>query len=379
MTSALNYIILTTDGSTADDSLSLVCNELVPTTGFPIRLVVASPFEILEATAGSSYTLTITRGEEGTSGVVIPTGTVVVCELTHETLEDIYDSILLSEKIIGNNEIYSAMDAREPDVNEITVDTTNNKVMVGVDAATNTWEELAPESHADLDDIATSTLHTQYYTETRGDTWHGEIVPTHLTTLDHDHLTVPVANIRDLATEPADTTTGGVYYNTTSRTFYYYDGANWQPYNTVPPHAIIFKDDGSCPFGWTEKTSWNGRFLKGDDTGTWAGGSGGSSTHTHLLSEVPAHAHTITDRAVTISSVGQHYHNVGGAGTSSGSNIGAAYNTAQTISMAANDSGHSHSIVVPQHNTSSSGTSGAETQSSTGLPKYVELTMCEKN
>jgi len=457
MTGALNYIVLTTNGSVASGDTNITFNEAVPTTGYPFMLVVSSPFEVWEATAFvSTYVLTVSRRQESTTNTsTIADGTTVVCELTHETLENVYDSILLSEKLIGDNDTGHT---GTPDDNEIIVDTTDSKVYIGVSGS---WEELAPESHADLDDLATSTGHTQYFTNGRANTWHAALSGKHLgtgvlevsintagtgyseddiltisgggdydctltvtsvgtagdvtgveittvgsgyslgsdvatsggsgssctididtvSTLSHDHFHYPAANIRNLAAEPADTTTGGVYYNTTNSTLYYYDGADWKQYNTVPPNDIIFREDGSCPDGWTEKTSWDGYFLKGDDSGTWVGGSGGSSTHKHTVSEVPQHAHSIPDRNVTVDGVSDHSHTItgGGGAFNSGSQRGIASNNSANFTLAAGDSSHSHTITIPQHNTNNAGTSGAESQSTSSYPKYVELTICEKN
>ena len=442
---------------------TLVCNEAVPSSGYPFMLVVATPFEIIQADSQeSTYVMGVTRRQESTTNTTqLADDAQLVCELTHVTLEDVYDSVLLSQKLIGDNETGSSRTGRTPDINEVTVDTTANKVYIGVDGTPNTWEEFAPESHADLADLTTSTDHTQYYTDTRGNTWHGALSAEHVgvdgvltasinaagsgysvndvltisggngdatltvttvgtsgdvtaftvttvgsgyststgssttvnptggsgctididsvTDIDHNHLIYPAANIRNLASEPADTTTGGVYYNTTNYTLYYYDGADWKQYNTVPPDAIIFREDGSCPSGWTEKTGWDGYYLKGDDSATWAGGTGGSATHTHTLSEVPAHSHTIPDRTITVDSVSDHTHEITGGTGSTGSQRGRGANYSANFTLATNDSSHSHTITVPQHTTNSSGTSSAESQSTTSHPKYVELTVCEKN
>ena len=377
-----NYIVLTTDGSHNDTVTSIVCNEDVPTTGFDIMIVVSSPFEIMRATAGASKTLTVVRGEEGTSGVTIPSGTTLVCELTHETLDNVYGVLLDAEKVISGNETNASMVGRTPDVNEVTIDTTNDKVYIGVDGSPNTWEELCAPAHADYDDLATSELHTQYYTEGRADTWHDAIVKEHLTAVAHAHDGTgtdgaPVARIRALAAEPADTVTGGVYYNTTSKTIYYYAGG-WQQYNTVPQYAMIFREDGSCPDGWTEKSSWDGYFLKGDSTGVYAGGSGGSLTHTHLVSDVPEHAHTIPDRSVSVTAVADHTHSVTvyTAGTSTAQLKQSNYDALLYLSTTGD---HSHTLTVPEHDTDSAGVVGAESQSASSLPKYVELTLCEKD
>ena len=380
ITNALNYVILTTNGVVTELETDITFNEVVPTTGFPFRLVVSDPFEIFEATAWvSTYVLTVSRREESTTNVAdITSNATIVCELTNETLGNVYNGLLSSEKTISENELTAIRVARTPSVNEVTIDIGLNKVYVGVAGSPNTWEEFAPESHADLDDLATSTLHTQYYTDARAEVWHAALDGTHLATVDHDHLLVPAANIRDLDTEPADTVTGGVYYNTVSDTMYYYDGVGWKQYNTVPPHAIIFRDDGSCPDGWTEKIAWSGDFLKGGSTGEWTSGSGGSETHTHTLSTISAHAHTIPDRSVSVSTVASHYHSIGakGAGTGDGPTRQTYNTTGLSLSTVAS---HTHTISVGEHDTNNGGTLGAESQSTTSRPKYVELTICEKN
>jgi len=459
----LNYVILTCDGAVASGDTDITFNEIVPISGYPFRLVVSSPFEIWEATAyvGTNELTVSRRMEDTTNTSTIVDTTRVVCELTHETLGTVYNNLLVSEKTISESESTALRVARVPAVNEVTIDTDLSKVYVGVDGAPDTWEEFAPESHADLDDLATSTGHTQYYTDGRTETWHTALSGVHLGQLagveyvsintggsgysvgdiltitpdgddnctltvltlsgsavatiaittvgsgystssgsattvapsggtgctididsiiakDHNHISVPATNIRDLASEPADTVTGGMYYNTVSDTMYYYDGADWKQYNTVPPNAIIFRDDGACPDGWTEKTAWDGYFLKGDSTGVWAGGSGGSETHVHTVSEIPAHAHTIPNRNLTLPAIADHYHSIGGK-DSVGSG-GPAKQNNNTTSLGFSSAGeHTHPMNVGAHNTNDAGTASAESQSTTSRPKYVELTICEKN
>lgn len=377
---ALNYIILTTSGSYASGDTSFTFLEDVPTTNYPFRLVVSNPFEIMSADSRTSAkVISVTRRQEGTTNTAtIDDATRVVVELTYEAFDAIYTGALNTEKLIANNETAGERILREPDVNEITLDTTGNKLYVGVDGTPNTWEEFAPESHANLDDLATSTEHTQYYTTGRADTWHEAITKEHLDTLDHDHFTVPAANIRNLASQPADTVAGGVYFNTTTYTLYYYNGAEWTQYNTVPKHALIFRDDGACPAGWTEKTTWNGFYLKGASAGSWVAGSGGALTHTHTLTSIPQHAHTVPDRNITMTAVGNHSHSVavatGGAG---GKPI--TVNTKRSDEGTSTSATHTHTLTVPQHNTGNAGTAVALTQSSSSQPKYVELVLCEKN
>lgn len=377
---ALNYVILTANGSIASGDTNLTFNEAVPATGYPFMLVVATPFEIMEATAYvSTYVLTVSRRQEGTTNTTtIADDGQFVCELTHEALDDVYGELLVAQKKISGNETTASRTGRTPDVNEITLDTDLDQMFIGVYGTPNTWEELCPESHADLADLSTSTEHLMYYTDTRGDTWHGALSDEHLDTLDHDHLTVPAANMRDLTSQPSDTTTGGVYYNKTNYSIYYYDGAAWKQYSTVPPKAIIFRDDGSCPSGWTEKTAWNGYYLKGETAATWVGGSGGATTHIHGLTDVPQHAHTVPNRTVTVDAVADHTHNIS-EGNTSGSARGDAFSAQSQGISTGTSSAHTHTLTVPQHNTENAGTSGAESQATTSEPKYVELTICEKD
>jgi len=378
---ALNYIILTANGSIASGDTAITFNEAVPSSGYPFMLVVATPFEIMKANSqASTYVINVTRRQEGTTNTsTIADDTKFVCELTHESLDDVYGELLDAEKIISGNETTASRTGRTPDINEITLDTDLDKVFIGVDGSPNTWEELCMESHSDYSNLLSSTGHTQYYTDTRADTWHANLSGEHLNTVDHDHSTVPAANMRDLTSEPSDTSTGGVYYHKTNKTIYYYDGAEWKQYNTVPQHAMIFRDDGSCPDGWTEKTAWDGYFLKGETASVWAGGSGGSTTHTHLLSTIPQHAHTIPDRTVVVDAVANHTHTI------TTYNSGSTYNhfnkqTDYSEPMVVSTEGaHTHIITVPEHSTNSGGTSGAESQSASSIPKYVELTLCEKN
>lgn len=454
---ALNYIILTVNdvGHIQSGETTITFDQVVPTTGFPFMLVVSTPFEIIQADSqASTYVLNVTRRQEGTTNTSdILDGATIVCELTHEALDDMYGEVLAAQKVVGPN---AASNPGTPDANQINVNTGDSKVYIGVSSV---WEELAPKSHADLINKDISTEHTQYYTDTRGDTWHDALPDEHLGSLggvetvsvnagganyvvddvltitpdgddnceltvltlsgtavatvsitnvgsgysagtgsattggsgtgciididsilaqDHDHIVVPAANMRELAVEPGDTITGGVYFNTATFSIYYYDGADWKQYSTVPTDAIIFREDGSCPSGWTEKTAWDGHYLKGETAATWVGGSGGATTHKHDVSTVPQHAHTIPNRSITVTAVGNHNHDVTGWTTGSASKLSKLSNKSVGTGLSLVGD-HNHTLTVPQHNTNSAGTSGAESQPTASDPKYVELTICEKD
>lgn len=375
---AVDYVILTVS---SDGGSTITFSEEVPVSGYPFMLVTDSPFEIIRADSqgGDAFTINVTRAQEGTTQQTLTSGTKAVCELTHVTLEDIYDELLVAEKIMGNAYTTTERNNITPDVGELALDTTEGRVYIGVSGSPNTWEEFNPASHIDYAGLTVSTDHLQYYTTTRGDTWHTGLPDEHLDTLNHDHLTVPIANIRSLTSQPADTLEGGVYFNESDSTLYFYDNdtLSWKAYDTVPQHMIIFRDDGSCPVGWTEKTGWSDKYLKGADAGVWTGGSGGSLTHQHGLTEIPAHAHTTPSRNISISSTGSHNHSISG-GRDSGNKGDRISDQSDGRSTGSNGS-HDHTITVAQHNTNNAGISGASSESASSEPVHVDLTMCEKS
>lgn len=374
---AVDYVILTVS---SDGGGTITFNETAPISGYPFMLVTDNPFEIMRADSqgGDAYTINVTRAQEGTTQQTLSSGTKAVCELTHVTLEDIYDELLVAEKIMGNAYTTTERNNITPDIGELALDTTEGKVYIGVSGSPNTWEEFNPDTHSSYANLLSSTGHLQYYTLSRGDTWHTNLSDEHLNTVDHDHLTVPIANIRSLSSQPSDTLEGGIYLNSSNSTLYFYDldTASWKQYDTVPQHMLIFREDGSCPDGWSEKTGWSGKYLKGADAGVWTGGSGGSLTHTHVLTEIPEHAHTVPSRNISISSTGSHSHTIQG-GRDSG-NKGDRISDQSDGRSTGSSGGHTHSITISQHNTNNAGTTSASSESESSEPVNVELTICEK-
>lgn len=375
MVNVLNYVVLTVS---SDNGSQIVFNETVPATDYPFMLVADNPFEIMQADSQvNSTTIAVTRGQEGTSQGTLTGSTTVVCELTHITLEDIYDEILLAEKVLGNAYTTAERTAITPSIGETALDTDQSIVYIGVSGSPNTWEVFNPASHADYSNLSASVAHLQYYTTGRADTWHSNLSDEHLTTVDHDHFDYPASNIRNLATQPADTLVGGIWLENGTKTLYFYDGTTWKQYDTVPQYMMIFRDDGTCPEGWTEKTGWDGKYLKGQSAGVWTGGSGGSLEHQHTLTDVPQHAHSVPTRSITTTTDGSHSHSRNAGGGSGGAFRKFSYNSGgRSTGLSAS---HTHTATVPEHTTLAAGNSTATTELATSEPVNVELTLCEKS
>ena len=73
----------------------------------------------------------------------------------------------------------------------------------------------------------------------------------------------------------------------------------WE-YAPIPTGAVMAFDLGSCPAGWSDWSSAEGRVIVGLDTAQsefdTKGETGGAKTHTLSINEMPSHSHTIRGR-----------------------------------------------------------------------------------
>ena len=136
-------------------------------------------------------------------------------------------------------------------------------------------------------------------------------------------------------------------------------GSIYISYNNTNPGTL---------FGGTWENYGNGRVLKGINSGT-AGTTGGSSTVTLSMSNIPAHTHTYdkananTDpHTLTIDEMPSHSHQIGYSGT--GTNPGyAGYKLTSPaegttgVGITGGDQGHTHPISTTSTNTGSAGSS----------------------
>ena len=118
----------------------------------------------------------------------------------------------------------------------------------------------------------------------------------------------------------------------------------------VPPVGFIWTSGSSTsPAAYFSGTSWTqikDRFLIGAGGSYSLGSTGGSTSHTLTVAEMPAHSHS-----GSISAVGNHQHTIYDAG---GSSIGATYASGQggskrftTVTVTFGTAGaHTHSVSI---------------------------------
>lgn len=74
------------------------------------------------------------------------------------------------------------------------------------------------------------------------------------------------------------------------------DGTGCPNFDTIPAGAVMSFDLTSCPSGWSEYTSARDRTIIGSGSSYSRGATGGASTHTLTIAEMPSHRHTNYDR-----------------------------------------------------------------------------------
>lgn len=111
----------------------------------------------------------------------------------------------------------------------------------------------------------------------------------------------------------------------------------------VPSGMLTFIVSGSCPAGWTEESSLNGKTLFGTlnanaDVGTTGGNDNITPSGTNSGGAVTAHAGTaVTDHAShthTYTDVPNHVHVQNAASASTGPNVGSTPDTSTNTSVA---------------------------------------------
>ena len=161
----------------------------------------------------------------------------------------------------------------------------------------------------------------------------------------------------------------------------------------APANMYVFVDTGTCPTGWTEVSTYNSRFIMSGATLA----TGGSNSHVHTAESYTHTVNTIKDNGASVehdhaqsycstSSSVTHLHSMNGCGTDGdGSGSGSQYlidgsstnPTAHSHSMTDPDTdldgGHSHASV-----TGSLSTASTLTGSSSSVPRYQTLTLCQK-
>ncbi len=139
------------------------------------------------------------------------------------------------------------------------------------------------------------------------------------------------------------------------------------------PSDGIAMFDGVCPLGWTRVSALDERFPRGAST---YGATGGSETHNHAYSEVPAHTHDVGTLSTV--SAGAHTHELhwqGGGGGSAPYLSGGWDPWSNWYSAPVSyDGEHSHDLTGQ---TAGSGGTDLETDSTSILPPYSDIIFCK--
>jgi hypothetical protein len=145
-------------------------------------------------------------------------------------------------------------------------------------------------------------------------------------------------------------------------------------FSSFQPGMIVPFSIAGPPLGWTQYSNLNGRYPRGAST---AGGTGGSSSHSHQYNDVPSHTHTAGTLACA--SAGSHTHSLRRDGR-----IGGllpyismdSYSYAWGSSTMASAGAHSHTL---QGSTASAGTISPSTSDDNHLYAYVNFPFYKRN
>lgn len=165
---------------------------------------------------------------------------------------------------------------------------------------------------------------------------------------------------------------GAVAFDTTLRSWKYYDGATWVRGDPIPSGTRMLLCQASAPTGWTQYTGLNDKMVR--VVSSTGGGTGGSWTVSGLSSNtVVDHTH----------SVGSHTHGVSGLYIPYG---GSGIGLTTSNSMLDNATGGSGNIPISGTTDASTGTTGAAgthnhtiSQDGTWRPAYVDVIVCIKD
>jgi len=198
-------------------------------------------------------------------------------------------------------------------VGEAYVDS-NHELYVSFDGAS--FTKLTNITHQYLNDLPTgaSLVHgSQYLNSTDGlTTWHDATDPgDHITGGDdHTHLVdaSPIQRIAEGSVLPTGEKIGQMYLKDGQLYMIYDDGLEFEEFFGIPAGSMLpFPPTTGCPAGWSEYSALNSdAYVKTVTGGT--GSTTGSNTHTHTVSEIEEHQHTILEDTCTSTSNGDHGH-----------------------------------------------------------------------
>ena len=287
--------------------------------------------ELIKVTGVNVDSLDVERDPStATSHVAATAGFVVIAA---EHLNILRDRAIATQKyqgLIGND----ADKPASPQVTEVYIALDTQKVYACLTAGQ--WSLLGGvTAHADTLREGETDNHSQYYTDSRLTAWHDSLSGQHVTDGDnHDHRYGGGAGRVKTATVATLPNKGVGYIRLTTDTGELFLGTgatSWVAITGAPSGAIIMLQEadaalygGACPPGWSRYTAMDGNFPKGAPSGVTSPlNSGGSLTHYHAYTQVPAHTHSVPQMDATSDSSGNHSHSFAFSTLASGTGGGA--------------------------------------------------------
>lgn len=307
----------------------------------------------------------------------------------HEMLRD----------ILINMEKFPIVQGEQPStptiVGEAYIDS-NYDIYVSFDGIA--FTKLVSGHHDNLDDVPTgaaTTVHGDQYMHGENTTftdWHDGLSGVHIEDGDdHTHLVDGTSGeaferiANGTVALPTGEKIGQIYLLSGELYFIYDSGLAFEEFFGIPSGSILpFPPASGCPAGWSAYSALNNSAYARVKTGGLAG-TGGSNTHTHTVSEIEAHVHTILEDTCTSSSDGDHSHYFW-VGDTSGTIrvITQSTSLASSQTAAYTTTSHSHTGGTQAASSTSGLTSGVMsasfvTDSGSTEPEYKTMKWCKKD
>lgn len=353
------------------------------TGAFEVPCIINIGDELMEVTAKSSPTLTVTRGFGGTTATTHSSGDAGYLPFTAEH----YNQMVAQKDAVVKYLCRTVVSLPVSDMEEYEMVEYADEIYIYNGSS---WEKIGNiTSHDDLKNLDIGDPHPVYYTESEMETAHDALSGDHVTDGDsHDHLEgAGAGRIRTHATgaAPAGSPNDGeVSLDTTTGILYTGYSSSWSAVIGAPSGLIMPFDpanlSGACPDGWTRYTDLDGKFIKGTSLGSST--TGGSATHLHTFdaTDVITHSHSIASQTVNATGNESHTHNIdvwyGGAGVTGAYDFAGSTPTADINTTTSGS--HTHTGTM-SNDTESTGEASPETDSANGEPPYQKVVWCQKD
>lgn len=352
-------------------------------------LVENELMKVTNADAGGK-TLTVQRGYGGTTATAHTKNTPIYLVISSDHFKSLRNGIVNLQKYAG----LVGLDANKPSnppVGAVYIATDTKRVYIALNNGQ--WVSIFKQAnHSEYPEVGDP--HPQYHTSQRFYDWHSAQAGGHVTGGDnHDHSSGGgIARVKAGldANKGSVSGSGWVYYATDTNYFYIANNGSWVRIAGAPSGmiAMFLANDlsGNCPPGWTRVTELDGKFPKGAPSGTTSLASGGSASHTHTYSAVPAHTHAVPAVSATTSTDGGHTHSVPARGSPYGTGFEMNHQSYRGYNAFTDYGGdHYHTGVLPgstsgsaQKVDGSTGVSSGTTGSASNYPPYRRVIFCKK-